>query len=174
MANIVPEKNINFSVYLEGGDLLGVAEVTLPPFEAMTETVKGAGIAGELDSVVLGHFGSMVVTLNWRNVTDSAIKLLAPRAHNLDLYGALQDYDAGRGEYVVRQIHVFCKAVPKNLDPGKFSVGEMADGSTELEVNYLLLARDGVPRVEMDKFNYIFKVDGTDYLAEVRKALGKS
>ncbi|MGI6252135.1 MAG: phage major tail tube protein, partial [Aminivibrio sp.] len=92
MANVVPEKNINFSVYLEGGDLLGVAEVTLPPFEAMTETVKGAGIAGEFESVVLGHFGSMVVTLNWRNVTDSAIKLLAPRAHNLDLYGALQDY----------------------------------------------------------------------------------
>ena len=174
MSNIVPEKNINFSVYLEGGDLLGVAEVALPSFEAMTETVKGAGVAGEFDSIVLGHFGSMAVTLNWRNVTDSAIKLLRPAAHNLDLYGALQDYDAGRGEYVVRQIHIFCKAVPKKLDPGKFSVGEMADGSTELEIHYLLLERDGVPRVELDKFNYIFRVDGVDYLAEVRKALGKS
>lgn len=174
MSNIVPEKNINFSVYLDGEDMLGVAEATIPTFESMTETVKGAGIAGEFDSIVLGHFGSTTIELNWRNVTDSAIKLLKPVAHNLDLYGALQDYDAGAGKYVVRQIHIYCKAVPKNLNLGKLSVGEEGDSSTEFELHYLLVERDGVRRIEMDKFNYIFWIDGVDYLAEVRKALGKS
>jgi len=173
MANIVPEKNINFSVYLDGEDLLGVAEATIPNLESMTETVKGAGIAGEFDSIVLGHFGSLTLSLNWRNVTDHAIKVLAPKAHNLDLYGALQDYDAGSGTYVVRQIHLYVKAVPKGLDLGKLSVGEEGDTASEFEVHYLLVERDGTKRIELDKFNYIFIVDGTDYLAEVRKALGK-
>lgn len=173
MANVVPEKNINFSVYLNGQDLLGVAEATIPKFESMTETVKGAGIAGEFDSIVLGHFGSTTLSLNWRNVTDNAIKLLVPQAHDLDLYGALQDYDAGLGKYVVRQIHLYCKAVPKNLEMGKFSVGEAGDTSSEFEIHYLLVERDGVRRIEMDKFNYVFVVDGVDYLAEVKAALGK-
>jgi hypothetical protein len=171
--NVVPEKNINFSVYLDGEDLLGVAEATIPNLEYMTETVKGAGIAGEFDSVVLGHFGSISLSLNWRNVTDSAVKLLAPKAHNLDLYGAIQDYDAGTGQYAVRQIHLYCKAVPKGFDMGKFSAGEAGDSASEFELHYLLVERDGTKRIELDKFNYIFVVDGIDYLAEVRKALGK-
>lgn len=173
MSNVVPEKNINFSVYLDGEDLLGVAEATVPNLESMTEAVKGAGIAGEFESVVLGHFGSTTLALNWRNVTDHAIKVLAPKAHNLDLYGALQDYDAGNGTYVVRQIHMYVKAVPKGLNLGKLTSGEASDTTSEFEVHYLLLERDGAKRIELDKFNYIFMVDGVDYLAEVRKALGK-
>lgn len=171
--NAIPEKNINFSVYLDGEDLLGVAEATIPNLEYMTETVKGAGIAGEFDSVVLGHFGSVTLSLNWRNVTDSAVKLLAPKAHNLDLYGAIQDYDAGMGTYVVRQLHLYCKAVPRGLDMGKLAAGEVGDSASEFELHYLLVERDGARRIELDKFNYIFVVDGVDYLAEVRKALGK-
>ena len=53
----VPEKLINFRVYQDGADLLGVADVSLPSLEAMTETVKGAGVAGEVDSPVLGQGG---------------------------------------------------------------------------------------------------------------------
>ena len=56
MVNQVPEKLINFRVYLDGNNLIGVADVELPSIEAMTETVKGAGIAGEIDSPTLGHF----------------------------------------------------------------------------------------------------------------------
>ena len=46
MANIIPEKGINFSVYLDGEDLLGVAEGNFPNLESMTSEVKCAGIAG--------------------------------------------------------------------------------------------------------------------------------
>ena len=46
--NVVPEKLINFRAYNDGNDLLGVTDVQLPSLDAMTETVKGAGIAGRL------------------------------------------------------------------------------------------------------------------------------
>ena len=46
--NKVPERLINFRVYNDGNDLLGVANVDLPSIEAMSDTVSGAGIAAGL------------------------------------------------------------------------------------------------------------------------------
>ncbi|MBQ7263477.1 MAG: phage major tail tube protein [Synergistaceae bacterium] len=173
MANIINEKGINFAVYYAGEDQLGIAEGEFPSLEAMTSEVKGAGIAGVADTVVLGHFNSMTVTLKWRNTTDALVKLAAHKAHELDLYSAQQDYDAGSGEYRERSVHVFLRAIPKNTTMGNLVVGDSLDAETELEVLYLKLTVDGKERIELDKFNYIYKVDGVDYLAGVRSALGK-
>jgi P2 family phage contractile tail tube protein len=173
MSNNVPEKGINFAVYYDGEDLLGAAEGELPNLEFMSETVKGAGVAGEFDSVVLGHISSMALSLTWRNTTDAFVKLAHQKTHNLDLYAAQQDYDAGLGEYKVRKIHVFVKAIPKTLNIGKLAVAEMTDTKTEFEVLYLKLEIDDKERIEVDKLNYIYRVDSVDYLANVRSALGK-
>ena len=111
--------------------------------------------------------------MKWRNTTDHFAKLAAHRTFDLDLYAAHQDYDAGLGLYVVRQIHVYLKGTPKHSNIGDLIVGDGSNTETELEVSYLKLEIDGKERVEMDKFNYIYKVDGVDYLAGVRSALGK-
>ena len=55
-SNKIPERLIGFRVYNDNNDLLGIATVTLPMIEAMTDTVSGAGIAGEVESPVLGHY----------------------------------------------------------------------------------------------------------------------
>jgi|AMZC01.1.fsa_nt_AMZC01003267.1_12 hypothetical protein len=173
MANQVPEKLINFRVYLDGNDLIGVADVELPSIEAMTETVKGAGIAGEIDSPTLGHFGSMTCTLNWRTVEKPTLSLAAQKAHNLDLRGANQVYDAGLGEYIVRPVKVVLRAVPKtSVNLGNLDVGVSAGASNQFEILYIKVDVDGSTMVEIDKLNYICKIDGIDYLAQVRVALG--
>jgi P2 family phage contractile tail tube protein len=172
MANTVPEKLINFRVYLDGVDMVGIADAQLPSLEAMTETVKGAGIAGEVDSPVLGHFGSMALTLNWRTITGNAIELAKQKAHNLELRGAQQEYDAGNGTYKTVPVKVTCRAVPKKFDLGKLDVGASTESQSEFEVSYIKLFVDGEEKVELDKFNYIYKVNGEDILAEVRQALG--
>ncbi len=172
MANRVPEKLINFRVFLDGKDQIGVADVQLPSLEAMSETVKGAGIAGEVDSPVLGHFGSMTLTLNWRVVTGDLIQLAAQKSHSLDLRGSIQTYDAGTGSYKPMAMKVVVRAIPKTVDLGKLDVGATADSSTELEVSYMKVSLDGKDRIELDKFNFIYKVDGTDHLSEVRANLG--
>lgn len=46
----IPEKLIDFRCYSDGTDLLGMVDVTLPKVDLMSETVKGAGIAGEIDT----------------------------------------------------------------------------------------------------------------------------
>ena len=92
--NKVPERLINFRVYNDGNDLLGVANVDLPSIEAMSDTVSGAGIAGEVESPILGHFGSMTATFTWRTITPELAKLANQKAHALDLRGSQQVYDA--------------------------------------------------------------------------------
>jgi P2 family phage contractile tail tube protein len=172
MSNPVPEKLINFRVYLDGTDLLGNSDVELPSLEAMTETVKGAGVAGEVDSPVLGHYGSMGLTLNWRVVTGNTTILAQPKAHQLDLRGSIQVYDASDGQYLTRALKVVVKAVPKNTQLGKLDVGSPQDSVSEFEVNYIKVLVDGEEKIEIDKYNFICKIEGEDYLQSVRENLG--
>ena len=171
--NIIPERLTAFRVY-EGGsnDLKGVADIQLPSFEPLTDTVKGAGIAGEIESPTLGHFGSMKLILNWRTITDSQIKLLAQKALRFDCRGVFQDYDAGNGEYKTRAVRVVVQGVTTKVDPGKYETGSPSNGSNELEVFYIKIIVDGNTLVEVDKFNYKCVINGVDYLSDVRKALG--
>ncbi len=168
----VPEKLINFRVYEGGDDLIGIADVTLPNLEAMTETVKGAGIAGEVESPVLGHYSSMELELNWRTLSKPNVLLAQPKGVQLDLRGAQQVYDSGASEYKVSPAKVVVAGVPKTTELGKLDVGTTSDTKTTLEVNYIKVTIDGKDVLELDKFNYICNIGGVDYLAEVREALG--
>jgi P2 family phage contractile tail tube protein len=172
---LIPTQNINFSVYnSESQDMLGIAEVTLPNFEAMTETISGAGLAGELDMSVLGHFGSMTVELSWRTMTADAVTLAEQKAHRLDLRGSIEHYDEQSGDIGSTPIKIAVIAVPKGLNMGNLNVGTNSDSSTELECTYIKAWLDGKEAVELDKFNYIYRVNGVDYLESVRRDLGKA
>lgn len=173
MSNVIPEKGINFSVYLNGEDLLGVAEGTLPALESMTSEVKGAGVAGVIESPVIGHFNSTNFSLTWRTVTDNFLKLFDHSTNDLELFSALQQYDAGLGEYKVVQLRVYMKAITKTRTPGNLVVGDNMDTQMEFEVVYMKVYLDDKERVELDKYDYIYKVDDVDQLDEVARALGK-
>lgn len=170
--NRIPEKLLNYSAYLEGTEFLGIVDVELPSLEAMTETISGAGIAGEFDSPVLGHYGSMTVTLNWRTIANSQLRLAKQKSHAIDFRGVQQIYDAARGEYIKQPVKVSVRGMPKNTSLGNFAVGSTTGGSNELEVSYLKIEIDGKRIVEIDKFNFIAFVDGEDVLEDVRRHLG--
>ncbi len=172
MANIVPEGMINFKVYRDGVDMLGVAEGTLPNIEAMTHEIKGAGLGGVINKPILGHYNSITLSLTWRSVTGDISILNRPMAHDLDLYQALQRWDGGRGEVATEQLHVFCKAIPKTLTTGNLTVADTMGTQMEFEIPYLKIWLGGTERIELDKYNYICKIDGVDYLASVRADLG--
>jgi P2 family phage contractile tail tube protein len=158
----------------ESQDLLGIAEVTLPNFEAMTETISGAGLAGEIEMPVLGHFGSMTVELSWRTMTFDATKLSKQEGQYLDLRGSIEQYNEQTGGIASIPIKVAIFGVPKNLSMGNLNVGTGSDTSTELECTYIKVTLDGQEVVEFDRFNYIYRVHGKDYLESVRRDLGKA
>jgi P2 family phage contractile tail tube protein len=169
----IPEKVTAYSVYRNGSVYLGTADIELPSFEALTETIKGAGIAGEVDSPTIGHFGAASVTINWRTIDPEAISLLEPKQHALDFRIASQTLDSSTGLYTSAPTKISIRGIPKTLSLGSLEVGATTGTSNELEVTYVKIIAGGKTILELDKFNSIFIVNGTDYLAAERAALGK-
>lgn len=172
MSNPVPERLINYRVYVSGNNQAGVATVDLPSIEAMTDTVSGAGIAGEVDSPVLGHFASMTTTITWRTITEYAMSLAAQKSHEIEFRGSQQVYDAANGTYSSVPIRVAIRAIPKSTGLGSLEVGSTTDSESEFEVTYMKIYVNNVERIEIDKYNFKYVVDGVDYLASVRSDLG--
>ena len=170
--NIIPEKLNDFRVYDSGNDLMGIADVTLPSLDAMTEAVKGAGILGEAESPAVGHYSSMTVKLNWRVIVKSLIALATPEAHHLDFRGAIQQYDVTAGAYKMVPVKCVVKCLPKKSELGKMEKAAKQDAGSEMEVIYIKLDIDGKNVLELDKYNYICKINGKDYASDIKAALG--
>lgn len=172
MPNIIPEKITKFNVYSDDSRLLGVADGNFPSLEFITTEIKGSGIAGTLDSPGGGTFSSIVVTLNWRTTTRDFMQLAIPGSHTLDLYAELLNYNAGFGEYEAESLHIYMKAFTKKLDMGKLSDMESQEGSTEHEVYFMKIDINNSEQLLIDKYNYIYRVQGIDYLADTRRNIG--
>ena len=169
---MAPEKLINFRVYQDGDDLLGISDVTLPKLDSITETVKGAGVAGEIDDPTIGHFGSMELELNWRSLVKSNIVLAKPTGVHLDLRGACQGHDSAKNVLKTMPVKIVVEGTPKSTDLGKLDMGATTDTKNTIEVTYIKITVDGETVLEIDKFNYICVIGGVDYMADIRDALG--
>ncbi len=168
----VPERLSNFIIYTDGNAQAGVADIQLPSFEQTTETVKGAGLAGEYESPNIGHFQSMKLGVNWVTVNGDMLSNIAPKVRMFDCRGINQVLDKSSGTYQRIPVRVLCRGIVNKSELGKMEKGSPYDASTEMEVTYIKVEIDGKSIIELDKLNYKFVVDGTDYLADERKALG--
>ena len=64
MASIIPEVLNHFNIYNGANALVGVSgEVELPELEAITDTVEGTGVLGEIEDPVTGQFSSATIKI---------------------------------------------------------------------------------------------------------------
>lgn len=169
----VDETVIGFAVYEDATEYYGMSEVTLPEISNLTEEISGAGIGGKIESVILGAIEAMTTTLNFRTVTKNAIKLHEPREHKIDLRVAQQNKNTTKGVTEVGRVKHLLTLTPKKLNPGKVATASAAEVSGEYATTYFATYIDGKKMLEIDPLNYIYFVNGKDWLADVRKALGK-
>ena len=114
----VDQSTINWAVYEDNTEYAGMAQATLPNLTALTQSISGAGIAGNVDAVIMGHFDAMSMTLNYRTMTEQAVRLSEPRRHNIDLRYAVQDEDPVAAAVQVRAIKHILVVIPKTHTPG--------------------------------------------------------
>lgn len=171
-ANPLPQLLIGFRAYKDDTDLIGVVDIELPEFQALSAEITGAGVAGKVDAPVLGHFDPMSMTLNFRAWTKNVMELAKPKAHQMDLRGSIQVYDAGKGEYSTVPVQIVAKAVPSKTGTGKYSTGEGMETKIEMSIMYIKIRLDDEDHIEYDPFNYIFKVGDEDFLEKVKADLG--
>ena len=163
----VDELVINYAIYEDAVEYLGTTEVTLPDLEYMTEELSGAGIAGNIEEIIIGHLNAMSTTFNFRTVTAAAVTLMEPRVHRIDLRVAQQRMNMRTSANEIAGVKHIMKVKPKKTALGT------ADVSGEYAVSYYAMYMDGKKVTEIDPLNFICIINGKDYLKDVRRALGK-
>ena len=120
----------------------------------------------------------------WLNGLMAEEKILGGRVEFLEEENTTADLLAGKAKFhiyltppkgtteVVSVKHILV-VTPKKLNPGKVATAAAAEVSGEYAVSYYATYIDGKKKLEIDPLNYIYYVNGKDYLADVRKALGK-
>lgn len=170
MEKTIPTKINKYNLYNEAERLLGVGdETTLPDFEAMSDTISGAGILGEIEDPTVGYFGNQEIEIPFRVVDKEAVDMMKmTKAVHLTLRGAQQTTDSG-GNIEFRQMRVVVRGRCKKFSPGKVKFGSAMDTKITLTILYIMIELDGEQLVELDKLNEVFKIRGEDIIAKIKE-----
>lgn len=168
-----PETNIIYELYEDGVNFMGLTQATLPNIAFIVTQIQGAGINGNVDVPVTGMMEAMELALNWRSPTEAAKSLAKIKSHHLDLRVAHQYWDTTAAEYGIEADKYVMIARPKAMNPGGLQPATPADTASTFSVVYYAGYKDGQKIWEIDPINYICVIDGVDYFAPIRKALGK-
>lgn len=170
--NVVRGQLTNFEVFYEGKRTLGMATIDLPEISYRTVNLTGAGIAGQMSMPTQGMVENLEVTIHWRSIHADLTLLAAQRAHDLTLRGSQHIYDAATGKMKAQAVKIDLRGIPTKMTFGKFEQASETDSQSTLTLDYLKITVDGEIITEFDRFNYILKINGTDYLGDTRNALG--
>ena len=163
---------IDFLVHDDQEEFVGIAAVTLPDKTQKAITLAGAGVGGDVEVPVPGHYDAMTLTLSFANFSQKVARLREPRRHMITLRIAQQDEDVVAGKLTVSaDKHVF-EVVPKAVTGGEVAPASPRNTTMQMAVRYWASYFNGQLIDEIDQFNRIDVVNGVDYNEPVRRALG--
>lgn len=169
---IFPEVMNNFNVYNEANRIVGTTgEFSLAQLQAMTATVSGSGILGEYNTAVIGMFQSMSQDIPFRMIDKDYFSMLnTGEQSKLVLRSSVQQRNRQTGGTLSTQaMRIVFRGHPTAANLGTVKMGDLMNASITLEVTYILVEMGGQVMIELDKLNSVYKVNGKDLLAEVRK-----
>lgn len=171
----IGNKVINYNIY---GKINGrmklirdTTSCTLPSIESSSDTIKGAGIMGEIDFPSLASPSSMKFSPGFRIDGEDAVALYAPKLQEFEVRWVADRFDSSNMQIGVDAHKAIIKALPKKYEPGKIETGSTMDGSNEYEVLYYKKVLNGQVVMEIDKLNYKFIINGVNYAEQITSAL---
>ena len=168
-----PAAYINLEIYEDSVNLMGVAKVQLPAIAFPCVNISGAGMMGEMEVPLYGMVSNMTTTITWLTPHGDAVKLMSPKKHQLDMRVAEEYWDVEQAEVGLWADKYVMVVRPKTTTPGTVAPMSADDASGEYVVYYFAAYKNGEQMWEVDKRNMKCVILGVDYMAEVRKALGK-
>lgn len=168
-----PQGYINYEVYEDAVNFVGLATITPPDIAQLTHSVSGAGLSGNVDAVMIGMVEAMEATINFHSIMDSASILMQPTKHQLDCRVAEQVWDTDSAAHKINADKLIMVVLPKTTSIGQIGPASAASVSGTYAVYRYEGYLNGEEKWVIDPMNCIFKINGKDYWDEVRKALGK-
>ena len=170
---VIDVATVDFAVYEDAIEFVGMAQLTLPSLIQKVAVINGAGIGGDVEVPIRGHYDAMTVSMNFRAYTPRIASLREQRIHILECRVALQSEDRVAGVVIAESVkHVF-KLLPKSKSGGNVAPASPSDTTIEFACRYWATFFDGKLLEENDPLNRIDTINGVDYYAEIRRALGK-
>lgn len=170
--NLQHMQTLAFEVYASGNRLLGLASVDLPEINFATTEVKGAGLAGTFEVPARGHTENLELTLHWRAIFETPLRLFRGSSIMLSLRGAIETYDAATGDLKAKAIRIDVRGLPASLSLGKFEPAETMDSELKINLDYISVKVNGATLLEIDKENYVYSIDSENVIGDVKNALG--
>lgn len=171
----IANKTIQYSIYNRDSgkaDYIGdTASYTRPDIETLTDTVKGAGLMGEIDLPTPGQIGSMEGEITFNKTNQKYIELFAPTAHKVETRWVNDVIDSSNATVGIQANKEIMTIMPKTAGLGDIEGNATNEATLSYEILYYQYLIDGKSVIEIDKLNNIFKVNGKDYSAEIRNAL---
>lgn len=167
-----PEVINYFNVYNSGNKLMGITgEVSLAELKAKTAAVSGAGILGEYNTAVIGMFENIQQEIPFRMINQEFFDLMdASKQAEIVMRASAQNVNKSSGGALSTQgMRVVFRGRPTSFKMGQLKIADLMNASVTLELTYVLLEMGGEKKLELDKLNEIYIVNGKDLLAEVRK-----
>ena len=169
---IYPNGHIDYLMYKNGGALIGVGKISMPPIKYKNVTATGAGLMGDVTIPVAGMIEAMQVSINFTSVTDAVVELGSNEWHDVSIYVAEQYFDSVTRREEKEQTRFEMSIRPIEVNHGTIATASAADASGTYSVCKYTVYKAGKKVVDIDQFNQIHEVNGVDCAADVRKALG--
>ena len=173
---IIPNHVANYSIFKDGRRLIGLADVTLPNLQNLTDSLKGSGIFGEIDMPIQAHFQAMSVTMNWLTIVDDAVFATIQDGAILDAWAAVQSHNSSTGKIVHEGWRFTMTTAPKSFNLGKLEVGTKGEAVSEYELIGIRALHNDKVMFELNKENAVCRwSDGiqlVDNAARIRQLIG--
>lgn len=174
---------VNYMVYTEDEkEYVGTAQVTLPTLSFPTQEVKGSGIMGAITVPIISQLQSMQVQLQMLALSDQAYKIAEHKVQTLVLYEVQENTNLSSYAMGLASVRHTMKIMTTQMDGGTLQPQSVSNSNINASVLYWKVERADVPTsgspayvtiMELDPINYICNINGTDYAAQVKTAMGK-
>jgi len=148
----------------------GVVTVELPNFELLTETYKGAGVAGEVNVPAPGVMSAMTATISCQKIYGEIMQYLElGSTKTLDLRNEIIVLNTDNHAQEKVSDRWVIKGPLSGSNPGSIEPASPSDASVTMQVYYVHHWMDGADKLEWDPFKFIYTVNGKDMMETTRQ-----
>ena len=172
-SSLLPEITNSYNIYNKAEKMLGVSgEIELSELEALTETIEASGVLGEFEDPATGQFSSLKMKIPFAVLYEDVFDLMnTTEPVQLTLRQSVQVIDPKTGATDYQPIRIVVRGKATTTSLGKVAKGKKMESEVELEIIYIKIQINNKTKLELDKLNFKFVLNGKDMLKKIRKQI---
>lgn len=157
----------DFMIYLDGKDLLGVAECVLPELKFKTATISGGGIMGDINFRNKYALEPLELECKFNTITDDSFRLMDISGKLLELRAAIIEADGSIHSVGASGLRAVMRGETISGSLGTVKVNELLNSSFKMEITACEVFKAGKQLYKVDKFAGILEQAGISMLKKL-------